>query len=413
VAKIYCAACLAFAFGLSAPAAQADLGPPARVSVLTMGPGDAAFARFGHDAILLEWPSEHRALVYNFGTFAFNGLQGVEDFMAGRFRYWLSVSSLDRTLGSYRRQKRSMVAQELVLSEKERLSLAESLEDNALPEHRYYDYDYYYDNCATRVRDAIDRVIGGDLGRKLKDTPGRLTFREHTERLTADAGWLYFGLDLALGPLTDRAITRWNELFVPSELHDALSHATRTEGDREFSLVRAEHVLLSADRPPIRPVPPFRVPLFLAIGSALGAGLSLLGRAARSQRAARAAFGIVTALTGLVLGLLGSVFGVFWAFTKHWSAYRNENMLLCPPWALALLVFGVGLALGRARSMRHGHQLITLSLLTSSLALVLALIPKFAQDNTRTVALFAPIWLGLYAGSAWLSGQRLWPKPAK
>ncbi|HWA73351.1 MAG TPA: DUF4105 domain-containing protein [Polyangiaceae bacterium] len=408
--KIFSAASLGLTLTLSVSSAEAETTPPERVSVLTMGPGDHPFARFGHNAILLEWPNQERAVVYNFGTFAFDGLSGVRDFMAGRFRYWLSVSTLPRTLRFYARQQRSLVAQELALSPAERLELATALEENAEPEHRYYDYDYYLDNCSTRVRDALDRLLHGELGRKLKEQPGRLSFREHTERLTADAGALYFGLDLALGPLTDRPTTRWNDLFVPSELHAALAQSTRSEQGREVPLVRAERVFLTADRSPMRSEPPFRSPAFGAVGVALGGVLALLGRAANKQRLARVVFGAITALLGLVLGLLGSIFVVFWAFTKHWAAYRNENILVCPPWALALLVFGVGLALGRPRSRLRAHRLLTWSAASALLALLLSWIPSLGQDNTRTAALLAPLWLGMYLGSAWLSGLSPWPK---
>lgn len=407
--KTSSAVCVGVALALAPLTARAATQPPARASVLTMGPGDHPFARFGHNAILLEWPSERREVVYNFGTFAFDGLEGVRDFMAGRFRYWLSVSTLPRTLRFYAKQRRSMVAQELALSDAERLALARALEQNALPENRYYDYDYYYDNCSTRVRDAVDRLLGGALGKDLKGRPGRLTFREHTERLTADAGATYFGLDLALGPLTDRPTTRWDELFVPGELHDALAKGSRLEHGQQVPLVRAERVLLTADRPPMRTEPPFRAPAFGALGAALGGAFAYLGRAAAKWRGARVAFGLVLALLGLVLGLLGTVFVVFWAFTKHWSAYRNENILLCPPWALALAVFGVGLALGRERSRALCHRLLTFSAGAALFALLLSFIPALGQDNTRTAALFAPLWLGLYMGSAWLSGKRPWP----
>src|SRR6185436_13979893 len=154
------AALLLALFGARAEAQQ----PPARVSVLTMGPGDHPFTRFGHNAILLEW-ADGRNAVYNFGTFEFDGVKGAEDFMAGRFRYWLSVGSLDRTVAAYHAERRSLTAQELALSRAERERLAAALADNALPEHRYYDYDYYRDNCSTRVRDVIDRLLDGQLRR--------------------------------------------------------------------------------------------------------------------------------------------------------------------------------------------------------------------------------------------------------
>lgn len=402
-------ACLLFVLLAAARTAQAQTGAPApeRVSVLTMGPGDHPFARFGHNALLVEGPGR-RALVYNFGTFAFDGLQGVEDFMAGRFRYWLSVSTLARTERFYRSQDRSMVAQELNLSALERAELGRALEVNAQPDNRFYDYDYYYDNCSTRVRDVVARTLGGELERSLQG-PGRFSFREHTERLTADAPWLYFGLDLALGPLTDRPITRWEELFIPDELHAALGNATRVKDGRVAPVVQAERVLLTSARPPSRSAPPSRVPVFAALGLGLGAVLAVLGRLGRHSRTARIAYGLCAALIGLLGGLLGTIFGVFWLFTKHWAAYRNFNLLVCPPWALLLVVTGIGLALGRPRATRLSQRLLAWSAVTSLAAILFALTPGFGQDNTRTAALLAPLWLGLYAGSAWLTGTRLVP----
>src|SRR5215211_1696915 len=92
---------LALLLALCVPRPAAAFEPPSRVSVLTMGPGDHPFTRFGHNALLLEWAESGESAVYNYGTFAFDGMQGVQDFMAGRFRYWLSVSSLEHTLRAY------------------------------------------------------------------------------------------------------------------------------------------------------------------------------------------------------------------------------------------------------------------------------------------------------------------------
>jgi hypothetical protein len=149
--------------------------------------------------------------------------------------------------------------------------------------------------------------------------------------------------------------------------------------------------------------------VFAALGLGLGAVLALLGRLGRQSRVARGAFGACAALIGLVGGLLGTIFGVFWLFTKHWAAYRNFNLLVCPPWALLLVVTGIGLALGRRGATRLSQRLLAWSAVTSLAAILFALTPGFGQDNTRTAALLAPLWLGLYAGSAWLTGTRLLP----
>jgi len=371
-----------------------------------MGPGSDAFARFGHNALLVELEGNARDPVYNFGTFAFDGLNGVKDFMAGRFRYWLSVSSLGRTARFYNSRNRTLVAQELNLTPEERVRLYQALEENAIPENSFYDYDYYRDNCSTRVRDAVDKVLGGELTRGIHG-PGRLSFRGHTNRLVGEDLWLSLGLDIALGPLTDKPTTRWEETFIPSELHDALASATRIQDGKRVPVVRAERTLLTADREAIQADPPQRIPAFLAVGTLLGGVFFLLGRAAKKVAAARIAFGALSAVLGLVLGLLGTVFVVFWAFTKHWSAYRNENILVCPPFALVFVALGIAVALNRPGSIQKAHRWFTYCAVSAVLAVLLALIPHFGQDNTRIAALLAPIWLGLFAGSTVLSGRSL------
>jgi hypothetical protein len=373
-----------------------------KVFVLTMGPGDHPFARFGHNALLLTWPG--RAVVYNWGTFAFEGMQGIEDFMAGRFRYWLSLARLDRTLDFYEMQNRTLVAQELDLTEDERKSLAAAVAANALPENRYYNYDYFKDNCTTRVRDVVDRALGGALKRAVTGS-GHYTFREHAMRLSAPEPWLYFGLDLALGRLTDQGTPRYDELWIPDQLQAALAEAKISRNGEVRPLVLDTKTLVTAERPAALDAPPSRVGWFLLIGALLGALAFALGEKGRTHRAARAVFGAFAMLFGTVFGLVGCILLFFWLFTKHWSAYQNENLLVCTPWALALLVTAFGLALGRPRSTEWTRQLLFASTLTSLLAVLLALIPGFGQDNTRIAALFAPIWCGLYSGACRLTNR--------
>jgi hypothetical protein len=397
------AAAVLAAGGVTRPAAAAP--PPARVSVLTMGPGEHPFTRFGHNAILLEWegPEGKRDAVYNYGTFEFDGLKGVRDFMAGRFRYWVSRSTLPRTLRAYAADQRSLVAQELALTADERGRLAATLERNALPEHRYYDYDYYADNCSTRVRDVLDQLLEGRLQQSTRG-PGRLTFRQHTLRLVGQSTYLYAGLNLALGAPTDSPITRWQELFLPQELHDALATTQRQLDGRTVPLVQSERRLLTSSRPLPPTQPPERRPGFALAGVTLGASLFGLGQAASTRRRLRAVFGSAAALLGLLAGSLGLVFTGFWLFSKHWAAYRNFSLLLCPPWALALVALGTLVALGRARWVGPLHRWLALVVAPAAVALGLALLG--GRDEAQPLALLIlPIWLGLLLGlRGWARG---------
>lgn len=396
---------VALLVALSVTRHAAAQAAPTRVSVLTMGPGEHPFTRFGHNAILLEWQDGRgkRDAVYNYGTFEFDGLQGVQDFMAGRFRYWLSRSTLERTLRAYAADQRSLVAQELALTPDERARLAAALAENALPEHRYYDYDYYADNCSTRVRDVLDHLLEGRLQRSTRG-PGRLTFREHTLRLVGESIWLHAGLNVALGAATDLPTSRWQELFLPQELHDALATTERQLEGRTVPLVKSERRLLSSTRPLPPAEPPERRPGFALTGLALGLSLFGLGRAARDRRRLRAVFGSLTALLGLVIGSLGVVFAGFWLLSKHWAAYRNFSLLLCPPWALVLVVLGALVALGHSRWLGTLQRWLVLLVASSVVALGLSLLLGRPQAQPL-IFLFLPIYGGLMLGlRGWLGG---------
>ena len=367
----------------------------ARISVVTFGPGDHPFARFGHNALLVEDPRTGQGLVFNFGTFSFDSLSLVPRFLQGDLRYWLSVSSWRSTLEAYRRADRSIVVQRLNLSAEQTRKLVAALRVNALPENRSYAYHFYRDNCSTRVRDAIDQTIGGRLRALTAEQPARMSFREHTARMLAGDLALRLALDGALGPAVDVAITRNDELFLPEELQRALREIDVERDGERVPLVASERVLHHAERPATASAPPSPTLGMLALGGATAAvvlGLALLGR--RSSGARRAYFAICTGI-GALAGLLGLACLALWLLTDHTVAYRNANLLQVSP---------VGLALAGALLIRReggAKRLLPLSglLLMSSLAgLGLHLIGA-EQKNLPFIALWLPIWGGVAAGA--------------
>lgn len=394
--------------GLLAKGAQAkapvfdptDTRPVPKVSVLTMGPGDQAFFKFGHNAIRIYYPGTEHDYVYNFGTFQFDNPTLILDFLTGKFRYWLSVQTYRGTLNHYKHEDRSLYEQELNIAPWQARALADTLRETSKPENRYYEYDYYRDNCSTRIRDVLDDNYGGVLKERFQD-PGQMTLRDHTLRATADSFWVYAGLDIAMGAYIDQPETRWGEMFLPERLMTGLQSVVFNGAHGAAPLVKERKTLYEArSRPPLATKPPERTVAFLQGGLAVGGVFAFLGWEAyhRRLRWARVALSVSCGAFGLTFGILGSLFVLLWAFTNHQVAYRNENILQCSPLALTLVVFAVGAAKGKLVSTSRALNIALVGLGAAVLGLALKVLPFMHQQNYRIIAALVPAWLGLSVG---------------
>lgn len=381
-------------------------GDEPRVSVLTFGPGDQTFSKFGHDALWVHdprKPPKQRDLVFNYGTFRFDSPWLIADFLKGRLSYWLSVSTLERTIATYRSANRSVIAQELALTREQIEAITAFLVENAKPRNAAYRYDYYRDNCATRIRDVLDRHLGGAL-RASASGPAPFTYRDHTRRLTVDAPALFFALDLALGPLIDRPISEWEEMFLPARVEAKLEQLKTERGE---PLVRRRISLFEARRaPPLDEAPSFRWG-WLFLGAAVGAALFALGRV--EQRWARASLATGLALLGFVAGLLGILLLVLWLATDHEVTYWNQNVLVCPFWMIAVPFLAPGFARSTPRHSGLMMRLFAAAAATSLLALSLRGVLPSSQQTGPALSLFVPAWLGACA-AVWMRVGRPWPR---
>jgi hypothetical protein len=372
-------------------------GEDLTITVLTFGPGDHPFYKFGHDAIWVHDAYAGEDGVYNYGMFSFDDPGILVKFFTGRFYYWLGREGVG-TLDEYREDNRMILSQELDLGPAEKVALVEKLDRNALPENRAYKYDYYRDNCATRVRDLVDEATHGRL-RAASAGPGRLSYRGHTLRMTWDAPVENLLLDFVMGPLVDRPITRYEEQFLPGELADAIRRTEVAGGDGALHpLVKQERFLWEPKRASSPVDPPTWIGWMAGAGVGLGASLLALGLRAAASRAARVALGVLLAALGLFFGFFGTFFLAAWAFTDHEVGYRNENVLLSPPWALALAVAGIALARGSKWAPRASWLLAAAAAASTLFALVSKALPWFSQHNARFLALTLPMWIGAAAG---------------
>ena len=372
--------------------ASAEPGDELRISLLTMGPGKHPFTKFGHSALWVRDARSNRDEIYNYGTFAFNSRTALLDSVQGKLPYWLSVQSLRGTLLTYEEQGRSLVASELALTPAERSALHAALRQNSLPEHRYYRYDYYRDNCTTRIRDVLDRVLGGSIHRQAVE-PASMTYRAHTLRLVADDPLLYVALDLAVGRQTDGAGSVWDEDWLPERLHEQLLRTRLSRDGQLVPLISSERALLVGQFAEPRRLPPSWFVRYLAVGLGLGALFLGLGRAVPRAVWARRALASGFLVLGTPLGLLGSALAYLTFFSAHSAAAQNYNVLLLPPWVVVLSIAAVGMLRERAWAYRVARWTTGSALVCTAVALVLHVAGSAPQANGQELAVALPLWL--------------------
>lgn len=379
--------------------AQAPVAPDTglTVTLITMGQGDLVWEKFGHNALWIHDPAAGTDRVYNYGMFDFNSPGYWGRFMKGNWLYQLGVHGIRETLYSYEYFNRAVWAQQLNLTPAQKRELQTLLEVNARPENREYLYDYYRDNCSTRVRDVLDRVIGGRLKAATADSMTGTTYRSHSERLIVEDEPSYVGLAAGLGPAADREIDAWQEMFLPFKLQEQVRAVTVPDATgRQVPLVAREWTMIPArGRAEERRDPPPAIPFFIVASVLIGSLLLLTGMAAPRSAAARFGYSAVSALWLLFAGTVGVGLLGLWAFTNHQIAYRNENLLQLSPLALPLVLLVPCLAYGARWAARGAWLLAAAVAVLSIVGMVMQVLPGLDQRNGHVIALALPVNLVL------------------
>ena len=374
----------------------AEAGSDLTVYLMTMGVGAQIWEQFGHNAIwfhLDRAPSSGGSedVIYNWGIFDFSQPNFIPRFLQGRMLYSMGGYTLESTMAQYREIDRSVWVQELDLTNEQKVALRDFILWNARPENASYYYDYYRDNCSTRVRDALDRVLGGMIRATFAGRPTGHSYRWHTMRLTQGDGPLAAGMDLGLGRPADREISAHEEMFLPIKLQEYVRELRVTDGNGgSRPLVKGERTLYESTRYREPAAPPRWTPRFLAMGLLLAAIFGVVGwRVAGGSVRARRGAGVLLALWGFVAGVLGLLLFLLWTVTHHTFAHRNENLLLFHPLWLLLVVLGP-MAVVKGRLTRATRWLVFLFAGLALAAPLLHLIGVSRQANIEILALALP-----------------------
>lgn len=282
------------------------------VKLLTIGPGDQFWSAYGHTALSFDGE------VYGFGYFSFEDEGLISAFIDNQMYYDIGVSDLQGEYEMAQWQNRTFIVQDLYLDDAKIRQIKDYLNWHNLPENQSYHYDYFINNCATKIRDIINDGFYG----LLKDQFNQVKEASYYSQTfpAKNQALMNFGIVLGYGWSAYEKRTAWElmafPLFLQAKLSDLPSNKISTaevlnhskSNSKMVSWVKTHWFLWF-----------YTMVLFL--------GLSF-------NKTQSIASGIVVTFQ-LLLGL---AILYFWLFSGHEITRWNMNILLFSPLACLLLI---------------------------------------------------------------------------
>lgn len=208
------------------------LSENATVSVLTIGPGNNLNDAFGHNAIRVK--SRFNDITYDFGRYDFDDPNFYLNFARGKLKYLQGKSNYNNFISVYISENRTIKEQQLNLTTSQKQELYNYLESNYKKDQGAYLYDFFYDNCATRIRDLVETSLNGNLKYNLPENYKEQTFRQLIDSHLDWNTWGSFGIDIALGSIIDRTATAREQLFLPEKINIFFEAATLKDSEEKL-----------------------------------------------------------------------------------------------------------------------------------------------------------------------------------
>lgn len=353
----------------------ASLSETAQISIITIGPGENLYDKFGHSALRIYDPQKDIDWAYNYGTYDFNTPNFYTKFARGKLLYKMTVWKFQPFLNNYKEENRWVKEQVLDLSFSEKNALFSFLQNNAKPENSSYIYDFLYDNCATKIRDVLVEVLGEKIVYNADFVKEPYTFRALIQKNVPANSWGSLGMDVAIGAVVDKNATAWEYQFLPEYVFEAATTATLSAKP----LVKETQTLYNAT-PQKESTLFFSTPLFFfSIIALIICWITYQDKKNKTRsRALDVVLFFTTGLTGVLLALL-------WFATDHSTTVQNYNVL----WAFPLSLLLVGL-IGRTNPPKWIKQYVFF------LLMCLALLVLHSITGVQQYAIgFIPLFIAL------------------
>jgi hypothetical protein len=358
---------------------------PSRVDDLTFevyvfGPGPSPEEWWGHIGLQVKDSRRKTELMYNWGMFTFDE-KFMLNFVTGTLRFWVDAEPTPPSMAFYRRQGRHIESVTLNLSTEQKIRLVALISENMRPENREYTYEYFRDNCSTRIRDLIDIVTEGSISKRAKSSTGVHTYRDHVNRVTYNNLGMNLLLSFLLGPIVDAPPTRWTDMFLPGELIRYLSQSEVPPGKQDAPLITGMRILEKGRIQENTKIIKY-FPWDLISGVVFGlTAWSLAILSVTLLPFARSLLSVMNVSLALILGIPGTILLYFCTLTQHTYTYWNQNIIFANPITLALAGVAIWSFTKNSNAARWNFRIHALFSALCAIAIIIKILPFSSQDN--------------------------------
>ena len=374
-----------------APVSVANIeaaAPSSAAYLMTVAPGEVYWERFGHNAIIIDPAPDSTApfgiskyaVSYNFGYFDMSESGFLPNFIRGRMNYsGVKIPAFD-DIAYYQRQNRGIWLQTLNLDQNAQQLLSQRLiYETSAPNERYH-YDYFRQNCSTKLRDALNAAFDGGLEKIVQSRATGQTFRSLALAQAQGELWLYLGIHAGLGPSTDRPLSFYEEYYIPGRM----MHGIADKYINGEPIVRKTQTI--APDMPESPTQPDWQYSFGIIGLLIGVIIAAAARFGSRDLVKSLPAG----LFALVIGSFGTLL-LFLQLTDHQDAHWNLNLFLFNPlWLIAAP------GVGRFISQTNIRRILTLALAIAAFGAAIKVFPWIRQQSIEWVVLLLPIQYAIW-----------------
>ncbi|WP_187263464.1 Lnb N-terminal periplasmic domain-containing protein [Pontibacter beigongshangensis] len=308
------------------------LSPEAKISLITCSSGEELYSTFGHSAVRVNDPSTGMDIIFNYGTFDFNEPNFYLKFAQGKLNYKLSAAYFQDFVYAYVADNRGVYEQVLNFTPEQKQQYWDFLTNNYLPENQFYLYDFFFDNCATRIRDGIEATFPNQIQFNLAHLDKNMSFRNLTDLYLDPQPWGDFGIDLGLGSRIDRTATPYEYMFLPDYLSEGLANATIQQNGKAVPLAGKMQVVYEKKHAE-ESLSLFTPTVFWWLLFATAVALTFINYRKRNWSKA------FDTILYLLFGLLGLALLLLWVATDHQGTADNYNLLWAIPTHLLIFVY--------------------------------------------------------------------------